>query len=107
MNSWKRERQREMERMTKAMLILTALLVAMSVEAEGARMVKSNNNDGQQQVDQPQNFFGGIGGGSIPGPGFTGIGFGPSGFFTFPGSGGSVSGLPTISSPPAHGAEKP
>ncbi|GMN44107.1 hypothetical protein TIFTF001_013310 [Ficus carica] len=91
-----------MERTTKTLVILTAfLLVGAAMEAvEGGRLLKSN----EQQVDHPQNFYGGGIAGAIPGPGFTGFGFGPNGFYTFPGfgSGTSVPGLPTISAPPSH-----
>lgn len=87
-----------MERMTKlAIFILTTLLVGVALEVEGGRILKSN-----EQVDHPQNFYGGGIGGAFPGPGFAGFGFGPNGFYTFPGSGSNVPGLPTISSPPSH-----
>ncbi|PON69600.1 hypothetical protein PanWU01x14_087230 [Parasponia andersonii] len=87
-----------MERVTKALLILTALLVAVSLEVEGGRMIQSSSNE---QVDHPQNFFGGAAGGAFPGPGFAGFGFGPNGFYTFPGT-GNAPGLPTIPGTPSH-----
>ena len=71
----------DMERMTKALVILTTLLMAVSLQVvEGGRMMKSN-----EEVEHPQNFVGGIAGGGFPGPGFAQcFGFGPNGFYTFP-----------------------
>lgn len=91
-----------MERTTKALLILTTLLVALSLEVEGGRILKSN-----EQVDQPQTFYGGVAGGAYPRPGFAGFGFGPNGFYTFPGSAGNAPGLPTFPGTPIHDAPKP
>ncbi|KAH7542903.1 hypothetical protein FEM48_Zijuj02G0124500 [Ziziphus jujuba var. spinosa] len=96
-------------------ILMTTMLVALALDVEGGRMLKSND-----QVDHPQNFVGGIAGGVYPGPTFaTGFGFGPSGFYTFPGSGtGSTTTptpitttpilpTPTIPGTPVGGGSKP
>ncbi|PRQ42492.1 hypothetical protein RchiOBHm_Chr3g0458221 [Rosa chinensis] len=84
-----------MERVSKVLLmILTVVAVILALGVE-ARVMKT-----KEQVEHPQNFYGGAGGAFFPGsgPGFaTGIGFSPSGFCTLPG--GCVpttGGFPTI-----------
>ena len=88
-----------MERITKALLILTTLLVAVSLEVEGGRILKSN-----EQVEHPQNFFVGGAGGGYHGPGIaSGFGLGPNGFYTV----GNVPGLPNFPGPPSNDAPNP
>ncbi|KAL3738916.1 hypothetical protein ACJRO7_020318 [Eucalyptus globulus] len=72
------------------LVLLLSLFLACNVNVEGARMLKSKD-----KAVHPQNIYGGTGGyyfpgpgtgGALPNPGFAGgIGFGPSGFCTFPG----------------------
>ncbi|TKY52342.1 hypothetical protein E2542_SST23862 [Spatholobus suberectus] len=81
-----------MERVAKVLVMLAMVLAS---DVEGGRLLKEEN------VDHPQNFLGSGGLGGIfpsPSPGFsfTGVGFGPSGFCTFPG--GCSPSLPTIPS---------
>ncbi|RDY12123.1 hypothetical protein CR513_03122, partial [Mucuna pruriens] len=83
-----------MERVSKVLVMLAMVLVVFAWDVEGRRLLKEEN------VDEPQNFIGSGGLGGIfpsPSPGFsfTGVGFGPSGFCTFPG-GCTPSTLPTI-----------
>lgn len=81
-----------MERVSKVILILTIVLAS---DVEG-RMMKSN----EDQVDHPQNFYGGAGGVFFPGSGpaiVTGIGFSPSGVCILPGGCVPIAGsFPTI-----------
>ncbi|KAK7278048.1 hypothetical protein RJT34_23070 [Clitoria ternatea] len=93
-----------MKRVAKLLLMLAMVLAGITSDVEGGRLLK------EEKVDHPQNFLGGGGGGSglggiFPSPGFsfTGVGFGPSGFCTFP-SGGCTPILPTI---PAVGGGSP
>lgn len=72
-----------MERVSKLALLLTAILVVAAMPVEGGRMLKSNEKG--EVVAQPQNIYGGVGGIYPGSPGFTGIGFGPSGFCSLPG----------------------
>uniref|UniRef100_F6I4G9 Uncharacterized protein n=1 Tax=Vitis vinifera TaxID=29760 RepID=F6I4G9_VITVI len=74
-----------MERVTRLLQIFTIFLVvfALEVKVEGGRILKSKGDD---QVAHPQNFFAGFG--TFPTPGLAaGVGFGPSGFCSFPGIG--------------------
>lgn len=75
-----------MERVIRVLLIFTIfflVFVALEVEVEGGRTLKSKEDDG---VVHPQNFFAGFG--TFPTPGLAaGVGFGPSGFCAFPGIG--------------------
>lgn len=73
-----------MERVSvvKVLLVLGMVMLLLTSEAEGGRKLKSND----EEKKDPQNFLGGGGlGGIFPSPGFAGLGFGPSGFCTFPG----------------------
>jgi len=75
------------------MLAMVVLVCASNVE--GGRLLKEEEED----VEQPQNFPGSGGLGGIfpsPSPGFsfTGVGFGPNGFCTFPG--GCTPTFPTL-----------
>lgn len=81
-----------MERVSKVILILTIVLAS---DVEG-RMMKSK----EDQVDHPQNFYGGAGGVFFPGTGpatVTGIGFSPNGVCILPGGCVPIAGgFPTI-----------
>lgn len=81
-----------MERVSKVILIL-AIVLALDVEG---RVMKSK----EEQVDHPQNFYGGAGGVFFPGSGpaiVTGIGFSPTGICTLPGGCVPIAGgFPTI-----------
>ncbi|CAJ1977876.1 unnamed protein product [Sphenostylis stenocarpa] len=86
---------KKMEKVTKVLLVMLAMVVLLHAwDVEGGRLLKEEEN-----VDQPQNFIGPGGLGGIfpsPSPGFsfTGVGFGPNGFCTFPG--GCTPTLPTL-----------
>lgn len=75
----------DMKRVSKVLVVLAMVAVVLASEVEGGRKLKSK----EEKVDHPQSFLGGSGGGGLggifPSPGFTGFGFGPSGFCTFPG----------------------
>ncbi|KAL6146441.1 hypothetical protein ACLB2K_057120 [Fragaria x ananassa] len=84
-----------MKRVSKVLLmILTIVAVALALSVE-ARVMKT-----KEQVEHPQNFYGGAGGAFFPGsgPGMVfGIGFSPSGVCTIPGGCiPTAGGLPTI-----------
>nr|KYP74252.1 hypothetical protein KK1_006923 [Cajanus cajan] len=90
-----------MEKLGKVLVMLVMVVMVVASNVEGGRLLKEEN------VDKPQNFLGSGGLGGIfpsPSPGFsfTGIGFGPSGFCTFPG--GCTPNLPTI---PGAGGSPP
>ncbi|KAK7392116.1 hypothetical protein VNO78_20543 [Psophocarpus tetragonolobus] len=90
-----------MEKVSKVLVMVAVVLVS---NVEGGRLLKEEN------VDHPQNFLGPGGLGGIfpsPSPGFsfTGVGFGPSGFCTFPGGCTPATTLPTI--PGAGGSVPP
>ena len=92
-------------------LIVTTLLVALALDVEGAgRPMKKSKKEHDDQVNHPENFVGGVAGGVYPGPTFaTGIGYGPSGFYTFPGGTTTTPPiLPTFPGTPLGvGASKP
>ncbi|KAE9589543.1 hypothetical protein Lal_00000214 [Lupinus albus] len=90
-----------MERVSKLFLILTIMVMVLASDVEGGgRKLKEEKN-----VDHPQNFIGGIGGsGTFPGPGFTGVGFGPSIFCTYP---GGCTQTPTLPFIPSTGGSPP
>ncbi|MDG2835133.1 hypothetical protein P7M40_24950, partial [Vibrio parahaemolyticus] len=86
----------KMERVAKVLVMLSMVVLVLASNAEGGRLLEEEN------VEQPQTFLGSGGGlGGIfpsPSPGFsfTGVGFGPSGFCTFPGGCTGTPSLPTI-----------
>ncbi|MED6192095.1 hypothetical protein PIB30_006921 [Stylosanthes scabra] len=96
-------------------VILAIIMVVMVLasEVEGGRELKGDKGlmkkeDEKNNVDQPQNFVGGMGA-ILPSPNgftFTGVGFGPNGFCTFPG-GCTPTTLPTITNPPPIIANPP
>ncbi|KAG4983331.1 hypothetical protein JHK82_028171 [Glycine max] len=80
-----------MERVAKVVVMLAmVVLVLIASNVEGGRLLK------QENVDQPETFLGGIFPSPSPGFSFTGVGFGPSGFCTFPGGCTGTPSLPTI-----------
>ena len=83
--------------MAKLLLILAIVVVVLASDVEGGRKLKEKKDN----VDHPQNFLGGIGG-LFPSPGFAGVGFGPSGFCTFPGGC-----TPTLPTNPGSGGSPP
>lgn len=92
-----------MKRVSKVLLMVAIMVLVLGSDVEGAgRPLKKE----EKVVDQPQNFLGGGGiSGLFPSPGFTGVGFGPSGFCTFPGGCTPTPALPTIPGfgiPPPH-----
>ncbi|XLT08809.1 hypothetical protein HN51_054602 [Arachis hypogaea] len=94
------------QRVTKLMAVILAIImvVALASEVEGGRKLKGDKGimkKDDENMDQPQNFVGGMGA-ILPSPNgytFTGVGFGPNGFCTFPG-GCTPTTLPTITNPP-------
>jgi len=83
-----------MEKVTKVVVMLAMVALVCGSNVEGGRLLKEEEN-----VKQPQNFLGSGGLGGIfpsPSPGFsfTGVGFGPNGFCSFPG--GCTPTLPTL-----------
>lgn len=92
-----------MERVAKVLVMLAmVLVVVLASDVEGGRLLVK-----KEEVDQPQNFIGGIGGSGIfPSPGFVGVVFGPNGFCTYPG-GGCTTTLPNIPSVGARGSRPP
>lgn len=90
-----------MERVAKVLVMMAIVLVVLGSDVEGGRVVKGEKK--KENVDQPQNFLGGIGGsGVFPSPGFAGA------FCTFPGgctstgSGTTFPTIPTIGGSPPH-----
>lgn len=91
-----------MEKVAKILLISAIMLVVLASDVEGGRKLKDHK---EENVDHPQNFIGGIGGtGIFPSPGFTGVGFGPSVFCTFP---GGCTPTPTLPFNPITGGSPP
>ncbi|XLU70491.1 hypothetical protein S245_029544 [Arachis hypogaea] len=94
------------QRVTKLMAVILAIImvVVLASEVEGGRKLKGDKGimkKDDENMDQPQNFVGGMGA-ILPSPNgytFTGVGFGPNGFCTFPG-GCTPTTLPTITNPP-------
>ncbi|KAK7344299.1 hypothetical protein VNO77_13745 [Canavalia gladiata] len=92
-----------MGRVAKMLVMLAIVVVILASNVEGGRLLKGNK---EENVKQPQNFLGGGGSGLFPSPGFsfTGVGFGPSGFCTFP---GGCTGTPTLPTFPGAGGSPP
>lgn len=83
-----------MERIAKMLVVLSLVVVVMTMEVDGGRSIKSD----EDQVKHPNNFIGRFSGtfpspitGTIQSPGFSasfpspGLGFNPSSFCSFPG----------------------
>ncbi|KAK7269464.1 hypothetical protein RIF29_22190 [Crotalaria pallida] len=90
-----------MEKEAKLLLLTLAIMVVvLASDVEGIRKVKEEK---EERVYDKDNFIGGIGGtATFPGPGFTGVGFGPSIFCTYPGGCTSTT-TPTLPLTPIAG----